>query len=210
MKLLLNLIKKKNFLSEHRILGGILFVFIAVFLYQSLPDLFSPKPTLLELSPSVVMEGTSFNNENIFTIRGKNLTDVCSIYINGKLDKNCWLRVNTENEILITLPEYYLAEAQEIEMQFETHPNSDKSYVSNKVTLDIMSDEGIPKPIITKVEPENLKYSGSLSQEILLYGEGFTENSIIMIDKVAYPTQYDAEKNCLKTKIGFAEWCSKS
>lgn len=202
--------KVKEGAKKHpQVVFTVLFVFGAILLYKVLPYYFMPKPRITEMTPTDTVVNTKFGESNNIVLRGENLGNVIGVYINDSIEVNCWILSNTEEEIILQIPEYYYAFVQDIEIQLEVRTNSDMTCLSNKVTLQVLSDEDIEQPVIGSVTPEKLRYEGSLRQNITVYGEGFTADSVVIIDEVAYPTQYDAENQSLSVEIPYEAWCGK-
>lgn len=172
-----------------------------------LPLLLADRPVIESISPSLVMENSSFNASNSITLSGRHFDHLTAIYLNGKWVPECTILSQSEDRIELTLPSEYWDEAAKLKVQLQTKLNSDLFCKSNAAVIDVLSDSDIPTPQIVEVTPSSLRFAGNITQQITLSGTGFTENSRITVDNTSLDTCY--ENGVLTTELPYSLWCSK-
>ena len=172
-----------------------------------LPLLLADRPVIESISPSLVMENSSFNASNSITLTGRHFDHLTAIYLNGKWVPECTILSQSEDRIELTLPSEYWDEAAKLKVQLQIKLNSDLFCKSNAAVIDVLSDSDIPTPQIAEVNPSSLRFDGNITQQITLSGTGFTENSRITVDDTLLDTCY--ENGVLTTKLPYSLWCSK-
>lgn len=179
---------------------------VPIFCYF-LPLLLADRPVIERISPSLVMENSSFNASNSITLTGRHFDHLTAIYLNGKWVPECTILSQSEDRIELTLPSEYWNEAAKLKVQLQIKLNSDLFCKSNAAVIDVLSDSDIPTPQIAEVTPSTLRFAGNITQQITLSGTGFTENSRITVDNTSLDTCY--ENGVLKTELPYSLWCSK-
>lgn len=179
---------------------------VPIFCYF-LPLLLADRPVIERISPSLVMENSSFNASNSITLTGRHFDHLTAIYLNGKWVPECTILSQSEDRIELTLPSEYWDEAAKLKVQLQIKLNSDLFCKSNAAVIDVLSDSDIPTPKIAEVTPSTLRFAGNITQQITLSGTGFTENSRITVDNTSLDTCY--ENGVLKTELPYSLWCSK-
>lgn len=179
---------------------------VPIFCYF-LPLLLADRPVIERISPSLVMENSSFNASNSITLTGRHFDHLTAIYLNGKWVPECTILSQSEDRIELTLPSEYWDEAAKLKVQLQIKLNSDLFCKSNAAVIDVLSDSDIPTPQIAEVTPSTLRFAGNITQQITLSGTGFTENSRITVDNTSLDTCY--ENGVLKTELPYSLWCSK-
>lgn len=178
--------------------------------YHYLPYCLMEKPVIREIVPDEMPEKALWNSSQTVLLKGENLYPVIGVYLNGVWEKNCKVLRNTEDEVEIYLPAEYTYSAQTLDMQVEVRINSDLTCLSPKSRLHILSSEDMQVPLITEVMPQTLRYEDALQQEIVVYGEHLTEDSVLCIDGREYEAVYEENTGCLRGVLPYADWCGKS
>ena len=172
-----------------------------------LPLLLADRPVIESISPSLVMENSSFNASNSIALTGRHFDHLTAIYLNGKWVPECTILSQSEDRIELTIPSEYWDEAAKLKVQLQIKLNSDLFCKSNAAVIDVLSDSDIPTPQIAEVTPSTLRFAGNITQQITLSGTGFTENSRITVNNTPLDTCY--ENGVLTTELPYSLWCSK-
>lgn len=177
-------------------------------LYCILPRLLMDKPHIHDLTPSVVMANSKFNDQKSITINGTGFDHIIGIYINGVWEPECTILSSTTETVNLILPGSYYTEGNSLAIQIQTKVNSDLTALSNKASFEVLSDEIIETPEIVEIYPAVLQYDNNLIQKICLKGTYFNEDSVVLIDNIAAATTYS--DGCLFAEIPFYTWCMQN
>ena len=191
--------KRKLFL----IIGIILFYFF----YRGIPLFMVARPHIDSIVPNEMVAGIQFNEDNSILIRGKGLSKINALYVNGSYEDHYKIVEQTDNEVRILLPEEYYKSPQKLKIKVETRVNSELSRSSNSVKLEVIESDFILKPEIKNVEPTQLKYNDKVFQTIVLEGENFSEDSRVFAGGEQYVSVF--EDGRLRLEIPFYDWCMK-
>ncbi len=178
--------------------------------YRYLPYCLMERPVIREMIPNEIMENTAFSAQNTLQLKGEHLENIIGVYINGICDEGCEVLSNTGSEVELRIPAEYFLTSQKLDIQVEVRINSDLTCLSGKSVLTILSDDRFQTPVITGMEPEVLRYDGDLQQDVILYGENFTADSVVSVDGVYYAAWYDTNAGTLNFSIPYTGWCGKS
>lgn len=118
-----------------------------------LPLLLADRPVIESISPSLVMENSSFNASNSIALTGRHFDHLTAIYLNGKWVPECTILSQSEDRIELTLPSEYWDEAAKLKVQLQIKLNSDLFCKSNAAVIDVLSDSDIPTPKLPKSPP---------------------------------------------------------
>ncbi len=194
----------KKYYNRHNMI-----IFLSVFFACSgacifTPKLLMPKPRVDLLIPEIIMENSSFNDNNVITLEGNDLNNVVGVYINGIWESGCAIVSEEEDCVQIILPSEYYREDQVLEIQVQTKINSDLFAMSNKKKFTVLSNSDIKKPKVKVIEPNSLYFNKSIIQKITLSGENFNNNSVVTINNFTMQTFYD--DGTLTAFVPFSIW----
>lgn len=184
---------------------GFFIFLILISVYLMLPRLLMKKPTVYEITPSVIMQNTQFNEDNRIVLKGKNLNHVMSIFVNGVWEPDCHVISISETQIDLILPSEYYSSDQNLAIQVETRINSEITAFSNKAKVEVLSMKSVSEPKVDNVSPNYLTYNGSLIQNMTIEGDGFSNNSVVLVDGRPCEAVYD--NGCLRVALPFSVWC---
>lgn len=184
----------------------VMFVF---FLYKGVPAVMADKPVIDKIVPNKIMAGVQFNEDNIIKLYGHGLAKIKCFYINNIFEGEVIILSQTDESVEIKLPQRYYDSVQELRIRAEARNNSELFCCSNDVLLEVASDESVPMPQITSIEPEKLKNNGTAMQEIVIKGTGFAADSKVLINGEQYMSVFDEDEGVLVTKIPFIDWCNE-
>lgn len=186
-------------------LSGALIIVIICLLYI-IPYFDISHPELIEISPSNIMQQVKFNKDNSIVLKGKNLTDIESIYING--DEYKAFESVGSDELKFTLDESYYKNPGKIKVYVKKNRENIAIKKSNTITIEVLSKDSINKPIINNISPNKVitKDGFNDSKFIFIEGENFDENSKVIINGKVIETTILEDSNTLKAQIPYKQW----